>query len=244
MIKVVDSWAYPRMRGGTSPLTALVCRPMGLSPHARGNLLGRQYWPAPGGPIPACAGEPVLLNMMLSGFGAYPRMRGGTWKVGTDTAKDLGLSPHARGNRGAGFFGVGGHGPIPACAGEPHQRLDECPLDRAYPRMRGGTPSPHCQVALDLGLSPHARGNRLKCALVLANLGPIPACAGEPACVGADVKPHWAYPRMRGGTTRIVVLTHVKEGLSPHARGNRDAPNARGQQAGPIPACAGEPIDH
>ena len=112
-------WAYPRMRGGTSTTESRGPPPKGLSPHARGNPCGMSkstWWTR-----------------------AYPRMRGGTVAICTGELSKLGLSPHARGNL---FFDcqiIPASGPIPACAGEPHDHRKQHTWRWAYPRMRGGT---------------------------------------------------------------------------------------------------------
>ncbi len=73
-------------------------------------------------------------------------------------------------------------------------------------------------------------------------LGPIPACAGEPLCARSIHSGAWAYPRMRGGTGPKDFRNGCSTGLSPHARGNQRLQLAGSAQAGPIPACAGEPF--
>ena len=129
------------MRGGTTPKLTMRLRHWGLSPHARGNLLEAFQKAVLQGPIPACAGEPIL-GMVFDGFkGAYPRMRGGTISSFTVVMLETGLSPHARGNRSPSWRQSFSHGPIPACAGEPRPGFFLRCLRGAYPRMRGGTAS-------------------------------------------------------------------------------------------------------
>ncbi len=53
-------------------------------------------------------------------------------------------------------------------------------LGGAYPRMRGGTIKVAGFAPPSIGLSPHARGNRLPKVSACRAWGPIPACAGEP----------------------------------------------------------------
>ena len=92
-----------------------------------------------------------------------------------------------------------------------------------------------------MGLSPLARGNPTAIASIGKSSGPIPARAGEPtATISADDLTR-AYPRSRGGTTRLSNDPRPFPGLSPLARGNR-RPAKRGRACrGPIPARAGEP---
>ncbi len=49
---------YPRMRGGTFSSMPMKTAELGLSPHARGNLVMARNDPCRTGSIPACAGEP------------------------------------------------------------------------------------------------------------------------------------------------------------------------------------------
>ncbi len=69
---------------------------------------------------------------------------------------------------------------------------------------------------------------------------PIPACAGETRSRQTGRCDHRAYPRMRGGNDAAASSTRGDWGLSPHARGKRDAGFAHACCHGPIPACAGE----
>ena len=86
--------------------------------------------------------------------------------------------------------------------------------------MRGGTGIPFALNVFGQGLSPHARGNRSTSSVTHDEVGPIPACAGEPANWPQQEMGSRAYPRMRGGTDRALQQTAGDLGLSPHARGN------------------------
>ena len=72
-------------------------------------------------------------------------------------------------------------------------------------------------------------------------VGSIPACAGEPAGIGAYHRRHKVYPRLCGGTLLSPGGTTPPTGLSPPVRGNRAARPWTTNQQGSIPACAGEP---
>ena len=229
------------MRGGTYSRIDIPCPAAGLSPHARGNLIGHRLRDLGQGPIPACAGEPHRSRPTRGPSGAYPRMRGGTISPLHGRRLRKGLSPHARGNL-PGQLARNLHcGPIPACAGEP-QSPARCGHGRgAYPRMRGGTKLANALSLFAEGLSPHARGNPTVILLQVWPCGPIPACAGEPSTGRSIASRCRAYPRMRGGTDMIMPMLKAGKGLSPHARGNPKFWPLTTWCAGPIPACAGEP---
>ena len=66
-------------------------------------------------------------------------MRGGTLDDDGAQRLDQGLSPRARGNLRVGDVYFKNAGSIPACAGEPMNRLPHPPEPGVYPRVRGGT---------------------------------------------------------------------------------------------------------
>ena len=73
-------------------------------------------------------------------------------------------------------------------------------------------------------------------------MGSIPACAGEPC---ADLRPESddaVYPRVCGGTQRLIDVVDAGRGLSPRVRGNPQRAELDLRQRRSIPACAGEPI--
>ena len=92
-----------------------------------------------------------------------------------------------------------------------------------------------------LGLSPRVRGNLCNGRLTNTNLGPIPACAGQPSPTVLPVSAIRAYPRVCGATRPQGILKTKAEGLSPRVRGNRRARRMMFIASGPIPACAGQP---
>ena len=237
----VDVGAYPRSRGGTLTPWGFDNPGYGLSPLARGNPVPVPSTAMAMGPIPARAGEPSTSRRPTPASRAYPRSRGGTAFVALVDCIIKGLSPLARGNlQGPGPVGRS-LGPIPARAGEPAwcscSHLDT----RAYPRSRGGTNPPSAIEVRTRGLSPLARGNREGARPPCPPEGPIPARAGEPACLLRPRSASRAYPRSRGGTGRELLADLLDSGLSPLARGNRLGIRCRVARRGPIPARAGEP---
>ena len=132
-------------------------------------------------------------------------------------------------------------GPIPACAGQPRFLHFPGLFSGAYPRLRGAT-HVHGGPITDLtGLSPPARGNPGRGITPVRRVGPIPACAGQPALGAAGQGHGGAYPRLRGATGALRERGVRDPGLSPPARGNPPERRCASRSKGPIPACAGQP---
>jgi len=156
-----------------------------------------------------------------------------------------GLSPRTRGSRGRSWSCSALLGPIPADAGEPRCMPARDCRRRAYPRGRGGAPPPFPPPVRLPGLSPRTRGSRSEEPKLAAEVGPIPADAGEPH--SWRWRPSWlrAYPRGRGGALIATAITETELGLSPRTRGSLATGEQLDESTGPIPADAGEPqINH
>ena len=193
------------------------------------------------GSIPACAGEPGLSPRVRGNPGVYPRVCGGTEQERRNQARDDGLSPRVRGNRRCMMTWSTAAGSIPACAGEPGNLPPRRRRRWVYPRVCGGTMARAFVCPLAWGLSPRVRGNHIRIVRLRQIRRSIPACAGEPLILPP---PSWAgpvYPRVCGGTTPPASQTPNRKGLSPRVRGNRARAKTRAEDAGSIPACAGEP---
>ena len=93
---------YPRVCGGTDSTSAPPSRPSGLSPRVRGNRPDSKISKLRLGSIPACAGEPTVLDAGVAVTGVYPR--------------------RVRGNPVVQVCSQAWLGSIPACAGEPRGR--------------------------------------------------------------------------------------------------------------------------
>ena len=91
-----------------------------------------------------------------------------------------GLSPRVRGNPSAVCDGAVFVGSIPASAGEPAASATPSLPRTVYPRECGGTAEGALDDALDMGLSPRVRGNRIAHKQTAIVLRSIPASAGEP----------------------------------------------------------------
>ena len=108
--------------------------------------------------------------------------------------------------------------------------------------MRGGTRHGQAEITPQRGLSPRARGNRIRLWSNKGDTGSIPACAGEPIVEQLPIRAARVYPRVRGGTSSPRPRIVNTKGLSPRARGNRVDRARRPGAEGSIPACAGEPF--
>ena len=184
-------------------MAVIVLRLSGLSPRVRGNPHRRGRAGRPRGSIPACAGEPQSRSGGSVGSRVYPRVCGGTWVQSRPCPPWGGLSPRVRGNRAILTLGLHLIRSIPACAGEPSQRLLDYPTARVYPRVCGGTSSVGEYAGMTPGLSPRVRGNPEHLLYSRIVLGSIPACAGEPRRQGMPRGWHWVYPRVCGGTWQV-----------------------------------------
>ena len=153
-----------------------------------------------------------------------------------------GLSPLARGTlHGFGFL-FDGRRFIPAGAGNTYIRAKNKATATVYPRWRGEHIYQNISFYSHGGLSPLARGTRIKHGLTRRAARFIPAGAGNTVdgeffIAGAPV-----YPRWRGEHDRLRHLAVADQGLSPLARGTpRQKVNAAKNERF-IPAGAGNTI--
>ena len=197
-------------------------------------------WRPVRGPIPAGAGETRSDHPQAPVSGAYPRWRGGNRRQRNAPHVREGLSPLARGKPEVVSFAPVRRGPIPAGAGETHGFLTAITMPGAYPRWRGGNQLGFLIKRGGGGLSPLARGKQPTSTWGAAGPGPIPAGAGETRISNLPRSQPRAYPRWRGGNRRQRNAAHVREGLSPLARGKPNSIIYTAAEQGPIPAGAGE----
>mgnify|MGYP007066784724 CR=1 FL=1 len=239
---MVHPRAYPRVCGAASVFAEARNHCCGLSPRVRGNRIQKFDCRFVRGPIPACAGQPLKVGTFISIIRAYPRVCGATRWIHPEYLIAQGLSPRVRGNLPKVHKPASGRGPIPACAGQPLPESSQGHPAWAYPRVCGATA---CGLSFSFflaGLSPRVRGNRDAAKVNIRASGPIPACAGQPEQQRFQAFFAWAYPRVCGATSTISRMSRAVSGLSPRVRGNRTKTALAGDIAGPIPACAGQPV--
>ena len=128
----------------------------------------------------------------------YPRWRGEHISSRTRASFRLGLSPLARGTlHGFGFL-FDGRRFIPAGAGNTYIRAKNKATATVYPRWRGEHIYQNISFYSHGGLSPLARGTRIKHGLTRRAARFIPAGAGNTPRLFKRGRRGSVYPRWRG----------------------------------------------
>ena len=180
-LRIPGNRVYPRACGGTSSRMGFFSTRVGLSPRLRGNESHRGIMSVCGGSIPALAGERPSSKFAPLCQRVYPRACGGTTRRDRDHKAARGLSPRLRGNAFA--------------------RRRASRIGWVYPRACGGTIWDDQIQVIHKGLSPRLRGNGVTLINAKANLGSIPALAGERRPASGWSRKRWVYPRACGGTS-------------------------------------------
>ena len=108
-------------------------------------------------------------------------------------------------------------------------------------RVCGGTIILPRRTTSSTGLSPRLRGHHAHDIILTYEIRSIPASAGAPDIGSTSSKTPEVYPRVCGGTQRLVRSGAGFRGLSPRLRGHRAARKIRSRFSGSIPASAGAP---
>ena len=193
------------------------------------------------GSIPACAGDPTPPPPAPPLKRVYPRVCGGSPALSSAADVAAGLSPRVRGIRGEWFAVRPYARSIPACAGDPGERLDALVRRGVYPRVCGGSTKEELNAAWGNGLSPRVRGIPQAAPKRREQVGSIPACAGDPPRPRNSKRQFRVYPRVCGGSTTVFQAVVVDGGLSPRVRGIRLRLCSPRRSWRSIPACAGDP---
>ena len=175
-----DLEVYPRVYGESGGAGSAVRRAEGLSPRVRGIRHQLRAVQAPDGSIPACTGNPpaafslsvtgrsipactgnpVVLGLLPSPPGVYPRVYGESRSCVLPRRRPAGLSPRVRGIRIRWEVMPRIRGSIPACTGNPERGLRMRRPRRVYPRVYGESGRPAVWLGARRGLSPRVRGIR------------------------------------------------------------------------------------
>ena len=212
---------YPRWRGELDRTASVVSSGSGLSPLARGTHRPRTTIRANRRFIPAGAGNTALSFSYYRPATVYPRWRGEHYRTDCRILFFCGLSPLARGTRCCDYCIWRGPGFIPAGAGNTlvlNRPALETPV---YPRWRGEHIYQNISFYSHGGLSPLARGTRIKHGLTRRAARFIPAGAGNTRLQHWIWKRGAVYPRWRGEHAAIIQKRTQGIGLSPLARGTR-----------------------
>ena len=114
-------------------------------------------------------------------------------------------------------------------------------MARVYPRLRGGSPPDSVFLSTCTGLSPPTRGIRQNAFCWRIRSGSIPAYAGDPSVISAPPVMLMVYPRLRGGSPVLRLLSGQSHGLSPPTRGIPLRLRRERLALRSIPAYAGDP---
>ena len=113
-------------------------------------------------------------------------------------------------------------------------------MAEVYPRVCGGSGIREYHQRRLRGLSPRVRGKPSRSRYPIVLVRSIPACAGEATRPARRPTMARVYPRVCGGSVRIINGVDQLLGLSPRVRGKLDIGNGGAAGGGSIPACAGE----
>ena len=227
---------YPRWRGEHISSRTRASFRLGLSPLARGTHRPRTTIRANRRFIPAGAGNTTVQTAGYYFFAVYPRWRGEHLLLELVECCYSGLSPLARGTQRQVVAALRGRRFIPAGAGNTYIRAKNKATATVYPRWRGEHIYQNISFYSHGGLSPLARGTRIKHGLTRRAARFIPAGAGNTGSVcgsiaggaGNTVDGEFfiagapVYPRWRGEHDRLRHLAVADQGLSPLARGTQN----------------------
>ena len=191
----------------------------GLSPLARGTLIDRILLSCFYRFIPAGAGNTQGFPATNLGMTVYPRWRGEHANLLRLRPILRGLSPLARGTPDESGESVDRHRFIPAGAGNTHAAAWAVGAASVYPRWRGEHGLKRKRRRSRTGLSPLARGTRLRLVDEIAQRRFIPAGAGNTMVGAAAMNWKAVYPRWRGEHICTWDRGPIVFGLSPLARG-------------------------
>ena len=232
---------YPRLRGGSYPSALVAMFGQGLSPPTRGIRIRSCSNYTNVRSIPAYAGDPQTGAPYPAPTWVYPRLRGGSLGDLARQSRRQGLSPPTRGIPSRWRVATMRMRSIPAYAGDPSSSRTFLGQRRVYPRLRGGSAPGASRIPIIPGLSPPTRGIHLGTLFAVANIGSIPAYAGDPARRHPHRRILRVYPRLRGGSSTSSGRAGSAMGLSPPTRGiHRHCCKLRGNNRS-IPAYAGDP---
>ena len=205
----------------------------------RGTLSALPAYQQSNGIIPAYAGNTAETDKQDPKTSDHPRICGEHFFLFSNGRGGTGSSPHMRGTLLKGAIGCGGHGIIPAYAGNTiHCRRTRLG-DGDHPRICGEHQGVDGDFARLPGSSPHMRGTPLCAHAPLRPCGIIPAYAGNTCSNHACTSAGGDHPRICGEHVFQPCLHVCRWGSSPHMRGTLQPRRRLVRHAGIIPAYAG-----
>ena len=191
------------------------------------------------GIIPAYAGSTTGGCALCRAARDHPRIRGEHGIPNTNTASDVGSSPHTRGAPSISRERESCLRIIPAYAGSTRRRRPRGAELGDHPRIRGEHYEENSIHDCSMGSSPHTRGARSACRPEVVQGGIIPAYAGSTSgSLTCSARP-WDHPRIRGEHYDENSIHDCSMGSSPHTRGAPVMCRPSGRLSGIIPAYAG-----
>ena len=165
-----------------------------------------------------CGEQPLSLSRLIKQTGSSPRVRG------TDTGS---LRPCLH------------RGIIPACAGNRETRPQWLSRNRDHPRVCGEQAQDAEINTSAPGSSPRVRGTVSGRRMLFANVGIIPACAGNSQQWAQTRRDQRDHPRVCGEQGKMSGSMNIRMGSSPRVRGTDLLTIITSVRLGIIPACAG-----
>ena len=169
----------------------------------------------------------------------HPRSRGEYLLWFGVSGPPRGSSPLSRGIQGRAVGHVPRAGIIPALAGNTCGGISSWPAEPDHPRSRGEYPDGRTFELKFRGSSPLSRGIRGVSEYMMANMGIIPALAGNTGAASRDQAKAWDHPRSRGEYASGKISWGKPNGSSPLSRGIPVMAGLLSVWLGIIPALAG-----
>ena len=216
---------------------------VGLIPAHAGNTRREILYADPRSGNPPWASLEIIDRRKARAMGpapAHPRAGGENTPRIPATASCCGSSPCGRGKRRRAVPGAAGQRLIPARAGKtPSPR--QCPAtSSAHPRAGGENSRTRLAISRPPGSSPRVRGKHDEYAVLLGDLGLIPACAGKTRRSGAWRGRGRAHPHACGENVISPLAMASRKGSSPSVRGKLIIRWQPKRAARLIPARAGK----
>ena len=158
----VHRTVHPRVRGEHRGNLYIPPRKDGSSPRARGTPVAFQTRLFVGRFIPACAGNTLLLGLLVGAAPVHPRVRGEHGQDDPPETLGDGSSPRARGTLLVDLDLGAGVRFIPACAGNTSDSTGQSTCMSVHPRVRGEHRHRVLPAWCARGSSPRARGTQPK----------------------------------------------------------------------------------